>query len=307
VTSAARRPHVPDVLRRNAVQVWGRQGRAWLDALPDHLDACVRRWSLEVGEPFVLSFHWVAPARTAQGAPVVLKLGVPGQPHLRREAAVLRAWGGRGAVRLLDDDPTHGALLLERADPGTTLADAGVDDEAATLALAEVARALHRADVAGLDLPDIASEQASFEDHARRHGDRDPLPPGAVERARDLLLDLTRSRERAVLLHGDLHHSNVLRDGGDGRWVAIDPHGWVGDPGFEVGPLLHNPVGATPEQLVRWLPRRLEVLADLLDEPLDRVRAWGFVATVLSQVWSCEDGGAPEPGAGAVVDALLPR
>ena len=43
----------------------------------------------------------------------------------------------------------------------------------------------------------------------------------------------SRTTSEAVVLHGDLHHDNVLRDG-DG-WVVIDPHGYVGDPGSRAG------------------------------------------------------------------------
>ena len=60
--------HLPEPLRRNAVQVWGETGRAWLDRLPHQLAACADRWSLDVGEPFVLSFHWVAPGSTTRVA-----------------------------------------------------------------------------------------------------------------------------------------------------------------------------------------------------------------------------------------------
>lgn len=298
--------HVPDALRRNAVQVWGERGRAWLDDLPRLVADLADRWDLEVGPPFVLSFHWVAPCRRADGTVAVLKVGVPGEPHLAREAAVLGRWGGRGAVALLDVDLPRGALLLDRADPGTLAADlVPHDDEAATRALLQVARQLHLADPTGLDLRDIASERASLEAHLATYGAADPLPRGQVARAADLLDELTTSRTRVVLLHGDLHHDNVLRHAAG--WAAIDPHGWVGDPGFEVGPLLYNPIASDPAVLLRLLPRRLEVAAEVLDEPLDRLRAWGFVAAVVSQVWSCEDGGAPEAAPGAVAESLAPR
>lgn len=312
MTSARPRLQVPDALRRNAVQVWGETGRAWLDALPDHLGACSRHWGLTVGEPFELSHHWVAPARTSSGDAVVIKLGVPGHPHLAREADVLRRWDGHGAVRLLGSDPEHGALLVRRARPGTPATElVPARDEEATRAVLAVARSLHEADPGGLGLPDVATEAASMQAHLARHGDRDPLPPGMVEQAREMLLDLTRTRRSVVLLHGDLHHDNVLRHADDHQetagWVAIDPHGWCGDPGFEVGPLLYNPLTTPPEELRRLLRRRLEVAVQVLGEPPDRLRAWGFVAAVLSQVWSCEDGGAPEPGPGAVAEALRPR
>jgi len=304
---------VPDVLRRNAVQVWGDAGLAWLEELPRYVAACAERWGLTLGEPFALSLHWVAPARTPAGEDLVLKLGVPGQPHLAREVDVLRRWDGHGAVRLVGDDPAHGALLVERAGRGSTAADLVPHrDEEATRALLGVARSLHAADPDGLGLLDVATEADSMQAHLALHGAGDPLPAGVVDLARELLLELSRTRTSVVLLHGDLHHDNVLRHVGGGHdatagWVAIDPHGWRGDPGFEVGPMLYNPLATPPDELVRLLPRRIELAAEVLGQPLDRLRAWGFVAAVLSQVWSCEDGGAPEPAPGAVADALRPR
>ncbi|MCY7402916.1 MAG: hypothetical protein LH477_18550, partial [Nocardioides sp.] len=95
---------VPDAFRRHAGQVWGEAGRDWIETLPEHVAACAETWSLGVGAVFDLSHHWVAAARTPDGADVVLKLGVPGEAHLEREAAVLRRWDGRGAVRLLRTD-----------------------------------------------------------------------------------------------------------------------------------------------------------------------------------------------------------
>ena len=83
-----------------------------------------------------------------------------------------------------------------------------------------------------------------------------------------------------VVLHGDLHHGNVLR-GPDDTWVAIDPHGFVGDPGYDGGALLYNPDNRDATLLV---PRRIEQLSDHGDR--DRVIAWGYVMGVLSQIWS---------------------
>jgi streptomycin 6-kinase len=300
---------VPDVLRRNAAQVWGEDGRAWLEALPDHLAACTRRFDLvAVGEPFELSFHWVAPARTASGDDVVLKLGVPGEQHLAREAAVLGRWDGRGAVRLVGHEPGHGALLLERARPGTPVADlVGEHDEEATRAVMQVARSLHAAGPDGLGLPDVVTEAASMQAHVALHGRHDPLPAGTVDQARELLLDLTRTRTSTVLLHGDLHHDNVLR-GARQPWLAIDPHGVVGDPGYDVGSWMYNPdPDLRDERLQALVPRRIDQLADGLGMDRQRVAAWSFVKAVLSCVWSAQDGGRPGSRALDVAHVLSTR
>ena len=74
-------------------------GRAWLRDLPRLLDACARRWSLTLAEPFPnLSYHYVAPALRADGAEVVLKAGVP-NPEIAAQAAALTGYGGGGGGR----------------------------------------------------------------------------------------------------------------------------------------------------------------------------------------------------------------
>ena len=75
-----------------------------------------------------------------------------------------------------------------------------------------------------------------------------------------------------VLVHGDLHHHNLLRQAD--RWLAIDPKPLIAEPEFDVVTLLWNPlqVVLTPE----ITERRLRQLAAAgLDER--RVREWAIV------------------------------
>lgn len=111
------------------------------------------------------------------------------------------------------------------------------------------------------------------------------------------------------MLHGDLHHDNILRATRE-PWLAIDPHGVVGDPGYEVGALLYNPDPEDrDEALTALVPSRVEQLADELGMPQERVVAWGFVKAVLSEVWTVEDwsGSAPAPVSRALDVARLLR
>ena len=52
------------------------------------------------------------------------------------------------------------------------------------------------------------------------------------------------------------------------------------------------------------VPARVEVLAGGLGEPVERIRAWGFVAAVVSEVWDADDG--PVPTGRALQIAQLP-
>jgi streptomycin 6-kinase len=274
--------------------------------LPALIEEVARDWDLTLGPAYPLSFNYVAPARRADGSPAVLKLGLATAGHVRREADTLGFFGGRGAVEVLARDDDRGALLLERAEPGVTLRTLVHDrDEQATAVLIDVMRGLHRPAPAGLVLEELADRVADFDAHLLRYPGDEPFPRRLVEQARELWAGLCASATERVVLHGDLHHENVLAADRE-PWLAIDPHGVLGDPGYEVGPVLYNPFDGD-EPVLELVPARIEQFADGLGMPVDRVVAWGFAQAVLSEVWDCE-GGATQPGqALQVALTLLPR
>jgi streptomycin 6-kinase len=297
---------IPPELARNVIENWAGEGEQWLIALPSLVAGVAAGWELTVGPPYELSFHWVAPVTRADGTPAVLKLGVP-SGHLSVEAEALRAYGGHGAVRLLAEDPARGALLLERAEPGTMAASlVPHDDTAATAALIGVGRRLHRPVPPGCTLPELSAERASFHDHLARFPHDDPLPRRLVVRAAGLFDELCASAPDRQVLHGDLHHYNVLRAQRE-PWLAIDPHGVVGDRGYDCGAMLYNPdMDQREHPLLALVPARIEQLADGFGIPIERVVAWGFVMGVLSEVWTAQ-GGTPGSRALDVAMLLEPR
>jgi streptomycin 6-kinase len=299
---------VPPALARNVVGAWGEAGARWLAALPSVVAAVARDWHLALGDPYPLSYHWVARATGPDGTAAVLKIGPPEPGHLAVEAAALGTFDGHGAVRLLAYDPGRGALLLERADPGTQArALVPAQDEDATAALVAVMNRLHRPPPPGCALPDLAAQGGAFDQHLRRYRDDRMLPRHLVERAGRLFDELCATAPARVVLHGDLHHDNVLRARRE-PWLAIDPHGTVGDPGYEAGSVLFNPDPDTRDAaLVDLVPARIEQLADGLGQPVDRIVAWGFVKAVLSDVWTAEEGRRPDSRALDVARSLLPR
>jgi streptomycin 6-kinase len=297
--------NIPPALARNVVENWPEQGETWLAALPDLIAEVAEDWQLVLGPSFALSLHWVTAATRADGSSAVLKLGVPAE-HLAFEVQALRLYDGHGAVRLLAEDLTRGALLLERAEPGTRVASLVRDhDEQATAVLVTVARRLHQRPPPGCSLPALRGLGEAFAAHLRRFPGDDPMPRHLVERAGRLFEELCDSAPAEVVLHGDLHHDNVLRADRE-PWLAIDPSGIIGDPGFECGAVLYNPDPWLHEDdLLALVPARIEQLADGLSLAVDRVVAWGFVMAVLSEVWTAK-GGTPGTRALDVAALLLP-
>jgi streptomycin 6-kinase len=296
----------PDAFTRNVVGNWGEDGRRWLVVLPALIEQVAREWGLTAGAPYPLSFNYVAPARRADGSPAVLKLGLASAGHVATEAETLGFFGGRSAVEVLERDDDRGALLLERAEPGMTLRTLVRDrDEQATAVLIDMIRRLHRPAPAGLELEELASRTGAFDAHLARYPGDVPFPRHLAERARELWIELCASATERVVLHGDLHHENVLAAARE-PWLAIDPHGVLGDPGYEVGAALYNPFDGD-EPVLKLLPARVEQFADGLGMPVGRVVAWGFVQAVLSELWDAEAGGTTPGQAFEVALTLLPR
>ncbi|MEX0750504.1 MAG: aminoglycoside phosphotransferase family protein [Dehalococcoidia bacterium] len=271
------------------MSVHGERGRAWLEALPALLDDIAREWRIEIREPFALSYNYVTRARTHDGADVVLKVGVPSQA-LANEIAALRHFDGRGAVRLIAADVARGAMLLERVIPGDTLKDVD-DDESATAIAADVMRAMWRPPPSRHDFPTVAEWGQGFT-RLRQHfrGGTGPLPARLVAMAEHTYGDLVASSAPPVLLHGDLHHENMLH-AANGRWLAIDPQGVVGEPVYDTGALLRNPhewlAGAADP--ARLLSRRVTILAERLGFDRQRILDWAMAQAVLSAWWHIED------------------
>jgi streptomycin 6-kinase len=243
----------------------------------------IRAWNLEpAGKPFTTHTSTLLPA-LRDGEPVMLKL--TDEPDELRGGHVLAWWGGAGAVRVLEIDER--AILMERAHGSRSLVDwslAGCD-EASLDVLCAVAAVLHRPrenprpDTVPLEewfAPLLeATPSDSFVREGRRLADR-------------LLAD---SRD-PVVLHGDIHHRNVL-DAGDGRWVAIDPKGLYGERTFDYVNIFRNPNFEIASDPDRFRKRVRQITGCAGIEP-ERLLRWiaGFCA--LSIVWDYYPEGSAE-------------
>lgn len=263
------------------------------ERLPTLLADCASRWSLTVQPPFPnLSFNYVAPALRADGTEAVLKIGLP-PAELRNEIAALRLYDGRRSVRLLEADPEQGMLLLERLQPGvvlTTLADEANDARATSIAAA-VMQGLWRPVPPEHSFPHVRDWAEGLQQLRTRFGGGvGPFPRYLVEEAETLFAELLASSATPVVLHGDLHHDNIL-SAQRLPWLAIDPKGIVGEPAYEVGAMLRNlwPDRHTVLYPGKLLERRAHQLAEELHIDRARIRGWAVAQAVLSAWWCVED------------------
>jgi streptomycin 6-kinase len=280
---------LPSRFVANIKNYFGEEGMKWLSRLPLLTDGAIQQWDLsDIQQIEDLSVNYVAFARR-RGEEVVLKIGVINHEFIS-EMTALRIFDGDGAVRLLEADADNYMFLMERVRPGEMLVTLEDDDRRTHIAC-DVMTHLWRHKPQG---PLIRLSEW-FEGlkglRIRFSGGTGPFPEKLVERVESLLPELLASSSPPVLLHGDLHHFNILSS--ERGWLAIDPKGVIGPAGYEVGPLLMNPWGdfLNRPDPVRLTERRLAILSERLVFPRDQLRDWGICHSVISAWWDLADDG----------------
>jgi streptomycin 6-kinase len=238
----------------------------------------IDRWALVAdGPPIHTAYSDLLPV-VRDGAPAMLKIARTGEE--RRGASLMIWYAGDGAARVLESDGP--ALLLERTTGTVSLADMsarGFDDEAARILCATVGR-LH-APRPGAIPPDLVPLDTWFR---ALTSSRDPV----LSHAAGTALALLAEPHDEVVLHGDIHHGNVL-DGAERGWLAIDPKGLYGERAFDYANIFCNPDRATATAPGR-LPRRIDIVSEAAHLDRGRLLKWVVAYAALSAAWCLEDG-----------------
>jgi streptomycin 6-kinase len=283
--------HLPTQFASTVHRIFGDDGRAWLPTLPSILACCRSKWGLREGVICPnMSMNYIEFTTTATGEPVALKVGVP-HAELFTEMEALRLYGGKRAARLLDADRELGAILMQRLQPGTMLWQLG-DNAQETIIAASIMRELPA------PVPQAAQNLPSF----RRWVERafrltrtvwdlqERMPRDLLDKAEQAFNEIERTAAFSVVLHGDLHHENILYDDRCG-WTAIDPKGVIGPPCLEVGRFVQNqlPSGPPFERRAALVRERAHILSAELGYTPETVAASSLVDCVLSHCWSFEE------------------
>ncbi|NDH09746.1 MAG: streptomycin phosphotransferase [Gammaproteobacteria bacterium] len=266
----------------NSLNIYGEKGKAWLDELPELVTAIASRLDLrDLKEVTNLTYNYVLSGFRGDN-PIILKLGLD-NANLKQEAFALKCFAGYGAVKVLAED--EGVLLLERSVPGASLKSYFPDKEQESIEIVcGVMKKLHQASIPeGHNFPHIKDWLKAL--------DKDwNIPNHYLQKARQLRDQLLKTAALDVLLHGDLHHDNILQNGEN--WLVIDPKGVIGESAYEVAAFIRNPM---PELLTHAdaptiIHNRITRFAELLELPSQRILNWCFVQAVLVWVWALEDG-----------------
>ncbi len=244
----------------------------------------VEQWDLiPDGEEIATNYGRLLPV-CYRGEPAMLKIAL--EDEEARGADLMAYWGGEGAARVFQHDGA--ALLIERLTGARSLGEMARDgqDDDATRVLCAVAAKLHAPrDKPMPELLDLTTWFRALWPAAEARG-------GILARAAETARHLLETEQDRVVLHGDLHHGNVL-DSRERGWLAIDPKRLYGERAYDFVNILRNPDIATSLIPGRFA-RQVDVIADAARLDRTRFLQWELAYLGLSAAWFFEANQEPE-------------
>ncbi len=266
---------------------FGKAGEEWLESLADKVLTYLQKWELTSEGPVDnLTYNFVIKVTDQKGTPLILKLGVPNF-DTRNEILTLQLYSGDGCARLLKSDPEHGVMLLERLVPGTMLS--AVEDEKLVVeTFCKVWKAIRRPVSNGGTTPSLANWFEGLTRYRKTYPENDgPISHEHVQLAEEFFHYVAETSAGPELLHGDLHHENILYSEQAG-WMAIDPKGVAGDPYFDIVSFLVNQLDTKPDSK-SILKLRVDMISEQLGLDRQRLLKASVALGTLYACWGIED------------------
>lgn len=203
------------------------------------------------------------------------------------EIAALKLFSGNNFVKLLDYDEEFNAILLEDVYPGTALKTLFPVEENKSIDICiDLIKKIHKNKLDFetkrfsnvFELLDLLN---TFESKI--------IPDDILIKAKKTVTSLIDLKQDLYLLHGDIHHENILKRGNE--WILIDPQGIVGPLEYEVARFIINPI---PDLLnydaKTIIKNRIDKFSKAFNFKQHILEQWVFVQAVLSTCWMEEDG-----------------
>jgi streptomycin 6-kinase len=254
---------------------------------PHNLAAYVEKWRLSnvlkisgtvTGDIFKVDYR---------AQPAILKI-FKSRNAGRWPARALEAFQGQGAVHLFEQD--QGACLMEFAEGPSlkTLVEKDGDNSATEILCQTIAK-LHTSELHPFgDLPTLDTHFESLFERAKRE-----IPGSLYRSGANMIKKLLRSPRKIKVLHGDLHHENVLFSSKRG-WLAIDPKGLVGEDAYEVANTFYNPRSLSGKiGSLESIQTRCHIFSERLNRDSRRILEFTFAHGCLSAAWHEEDEESP--------------
>ena len=224
---------------------------------------------------------------SAEHGACVLKIGY-NTKHMENEYHVFHDYRGTRFCQVYEVDLAQGVLLLERIIPGIQLRDEPDLDQRLEL-FYDVFDGLHVKPADKTIYPTYMGWVSRITKYMRGRNDYEILTSKMIQ-AEHICCELWRKYPDEFLLHGDLHHDNILLDE-DNCSRIIDPKGVIGDRAFDIPRFIVNEFGDTFDYDFDVKFRHIvRFFSDKLDVPEQDILRLVYVEICMGECWHVEDG-----------------
>ncbi|MFN7038276.1 MAG: aminoglycoside phosphotransferase family protein [Alphaproteobacteria bacterium] len=271
----------------NIFSIYGKHaGTKWLKYLPELISKISIKYNLSTLKPLNnLSYNYVLEG-FQNYKPVIVKISIDIEA-MKCEAAAIETFENYGGVKLLAEE--KGLLILEKITPGNTLKSYFPNkDKEALQIVCNLIEKFHK-----VPLPQF-NQFPNVKDWLRALDQDWDIPNYYLEKAKVLRDQLLSTADKEFLLHGDLHHDNILYDGSN--WVVIDPKGIIGPAAYELGAFIRNPIPEllNNENVKDIIESRISSFSTILNMPYKNILYWCYMQNILAWIWALEDGNESE-------------
>ena len=275
-------PELPSAYCKAISTKFGPAGREWLDHSSVILAKYQERFQLsDLCLAADLSYNLVYYATSQKLGAIVIKYGLPGS-EFQRELRALKLYDGQGACRLYYGNVSDRVMILERLLPGQPLREIKQRKERLMIWV-ETAQKLLRT---GSGFPSYGA----ILDRAFKKAERTPAAyrdiAAYIQPAKQQYRRLRQLQADDWLLHGDLHHDNILAS--DKGYRAIDPQGLIGPRVLEAARFLENEISQADYRRAD-IRQAVSLTATYFKEKEVMISRALFIDLVLTACWDNEE------------------
>lgn len=247
-----------------------------------YINIYAERWQLDSFKliPY-FSINLIFSCQSKTYGEAILKIGNPNCTEITTEIQMLRDYNGGRYCKLYLADVDTGVFLIELIKPGNTLFAEPLLDKRLDI-FADLYNGLHIAPINKYPtyLDWIEKGIKLLENHTDHENLR-----YHINNAKCVYHDVTKSYTQMLLLHGDLHHENILFNGDE--YKIIDPKGVIGNPVFDVSRFILNEFhDILSSDLLTEINNLIDKLSNKINVPADILIKCLYIET---SIWACWD------------------
>lgn len=207
------------------------------------------------------------------------------------EYNTLVEYNGRCFCKIFDGDIKNGIILEEQVLPGTELRKVESLDKRLSI-FCSLHKELHIKPSVDVKYPTYMDWVNKITRYMETREDYKELYC-YMKKAESICKELFLMYPSRMLLHGDLHHDNILLNNRK-EYTIIDPKGVIGDPIFDIPRFILNEMEDNIDhELYEKIEYITSVIGMQLNIPIRVVKQVFYIEMTMAECWNAEDGMTP--------------